>query len=91
MTLLPAIFAGRMASVAPGAGQAFGLWSFVSKFTLAFAAVTLLPLLQASGFTAGAENAPEALVTLTALYALLPCALKLAAIALLWATPITEG
>jgi GPH family glycoside/pentoside/hexuronide:cation symporter len=91
MTLLPAIFAGRMASVAPGAGQAFGLWSFVSKFTLAFAAVTLLPLLQASGFTAGAGNPPEALVTLAALYALLPCALKLAAIALLWATPITEG
>lgn len=91
MTLLPAIFASRMAEIAPGAGRAFGLWSFVSKFTLAFAAVALLPLLQASGFTAGAGNPPEALVMLTALYALLPCALKLAAIALLWATPIMEG
>ncbi len=90
MTLLPAIFACRMATVAPGAGQAFGLWSFVSKFTLAFAAVTLLPLLQASGFAAGEANAPEALFALTALYALLPCALKLAAIALLAATPLKE-
>lgn len=94
MTLLPAIFAGRMARIAPNAGHAFGLWSFVSKFTLAFAAVTLLPLLQMSGFASGAENAPEnapeALRTLTILYALVPCALKLVAIALLAATPVKE-
>ncbi|MBN2905311.1 MAG: MFS transporter [Rhodobacteraceae bacterium] len=90
MTLLPAIFAGRMAHVAPNAGQAFGLWSFVSKFTLAFAAVTLLPLLQRSGFTAGGDNPQAALVMLSVLYALVPCALKLMAIALLAATPLTR-
>ena len=90
MTLLPAIFARRMAHVAPDAGQAFGLWSFVSKFTLAFAAVTLLPLLDAAGFEAGGANSVTALTTLTLLYALLPCALKLIAIALLVATPIKE-
>ncbi|TCO69610.1 MFS transporter [Rhodovulum euryhalinum] len=90
MTLLPAIFAGRMAHVAPNAGQAFGLWSFVSKFTLAFAAVTLLPLLDRAGFTAGADNPPEALAMLGVLYALVPCALKLIAIALLAATPLTR-
>jgi len=88
MTLLPAIFAGRMAHVAPNAGQAFGLWSFVSKFTLAFAAVTLLPLLQRAGFAAGGENSETALVTLSVLYALIPCALKLVAVALLVATPL---
>ncbi len=91
MTLLPAIFAGRMARIAPNAGQAFGLWSFVSKFTLAFAAVTLLPLLQASGFSAGTDNPREALIALTVLYALVPCALKLIAIALLAATPLKEN
>ncbi|MEM9344717.1 MAG: MFS transporter [Pseudomonadota bacterium] len=91
MTLLPAIFARRMARVAPDAGQAFGLWSFVSKLTLAFAAVTLLPLLEASGFSSGAEtNPPAALTMLTILYALVPCALKLIAIALLAATPLKE-
>jgi len=90
MTLLPAIFAARMARVAPNAGQAFGLWSFVSKFTLAFAAVTLLPLLEASGFAPGSGNGPDALRMLTVLYALVPCALKLAAIALLAATPVKE-
>jgi GPH family glycoside/pentoside/hexuronide:cation symporter len=91
MTLLPAIFAGRLAEVAPGAGQGFGLWSFVSKFTLAFAAAVLLPALEASGFSAGPGNPPEALAMLTILYALVPCALKLVAIALLAATPLKEA
>ncbi|MEO0693811.1 MAG: MFS transporter, partial [Pseudomonadota bacterium] len=91
LTLLPAIFARRMARIAPDAGQAFGLWSFVSKFTLAFAAVTLLPLLDLAGFQAGATNPAEALTMLTILYALVPCALKLIAIALLAATPLKES
>lgn len=90
MTLLPAIFAQRMAIVAPNAGQAFGLWSFVSKFTLAFAAVTLLPLLDAAGFEAGAGNTDTALLTLTILYAAVPCFLKILAIGLLAATPLSE-
>ena len=90
MTLLPAIFAGRMARIAPAAGRAFGLWSFVSKFTLAFAAVTLLPLLELSGFRAGQDNSAASLAMLSFLYALLPCALKAAAITLLIATPIEE-
>ena len=91
MTLLPAMFARRMATVAPAAGQAFGLWSFVTKFSLALAAVSLLPLLEGSGFAAGADNSPDALWTLTVLYALLPCVLKLLALALLWATPKMDG
>jgi GPH family glycoside/pentoside/hexuronide:cation symporter len=91
MTLLPAIFATRMAVIAPNAGQAFGLWSFVSKFTLAFAAVTLFPLLDASGFVAGGANPAAALAMLTILYAAVPCALKLVAIALLATTPLKES
>lgn len=84
MTLLPALFSRRLARIAPDAGQAFGLWAFVTKFTLAFAAVTLLPVLEAAGFRSGATDLPdEALRTLTLLYAALPCALKLIAVALL--------
>lgn len=90
MTLLPALFAMRMEKVSPGASEAFGLWSFVSKFTLALAAVTLLPTLDAAGFQAGQENSEEALRLLSLLYGLVPCALKLVAIALLVATPIDE-
>ena len=83
MTLLPALFARRMARVAPDASEAFGLWSFVSKFTLALAAVTLLPLLEGAGFQAGTDNSADALWRLSLLYGALPCALKLLAIALL--------
>ncbi|MFK7940490.1 MAG: MFS transporter [Roseovarius sp.] len=90
MTLLPALFAMRMEKISPGASEAFGLWSFVSKFTLALAAVTVLPSLDAAGFQAGQENSEEALRLLSLLYGLVPCALKLVAIALLLATPIDE-
>lgn len=91
MTLLPAMFAKRAAQISPEAAQGFGLWSFASKFSLAFAAAILLPILEASGFQSGADNASEqALLTLTALYAVVPCALKLIAIALLVTTDLGE-
>jgi GPH family glycoside/pentoside/hexuronide:cation symporter len=80
-----------MADIAPNAGTGFGLWSLVQKLTLAFAAVLLLPILEASGFISGAtDNSADALRTLTYLYALVPCLLKLIAIALLLATPMKE-
>ena len=89
LTLLPALFARRMSEIAPEAAEGFGLWSFVSKFSLAFAAVVLLPLLDAAGFQAGATTQPEeALTTLTLSYAVLPSGLKIAALLLLLATPI---
>lgn len=91
LTLLPAMFARRMAAIAPNAGQGFGLWSLVSKFTLALAAAVLLPLLEWTGFQAGAAAQPEAaLAMLTVLYALVPSLLKLVAIALLAATQLEE-
>lgn len=87
MTLLPAIFASRLEEISPEGAEGFGLWSFVSKFTLAFAAITLLPVLEWQGFQAGAEAMPrEALTTLTFMYAVLPCGLKLIAMALLAST-----
>lgn len=91
LTLLPAIFATRMARIAPSAAEGFGLWNFVSKFTLAFAAVTLLPTLQYAGFDSTATtNPPAALTLLSLLYAAVPCALKLIAIALLATTELKE-
>ncbi|QMU59271.1 MAG: sugar:cation symporter [Boseongicola sp.] len=89
MTLLPAIFARRLATIAPAAAEGFGLWSFVTKFTLAFAAITLLPVLEVAGFPSGTNPAPiSALTTLTLMYAVLPCALKLVALTLLALTPL---
>lgn len=91
LTLLPAMFAKRMAVISPNGGQGFGLWNLVNKFTLAFAAVVLLPLLDRAGFEAGATNLPEqAIFMLTVLYALVPSLLKLVAIGLLIATKLEE-
>ncbi len=91
LTLLPAVFARRMAVVSPSAAQGFGLWSFMSKFTLAFAAVLLLPSLERVGFQSGsADNSETALWLLALLYAGVPCALKCVAIALLAATDLKE-
>jgi GPH family glycoside/pentoside/hexuronide:cation symporter len=84
LTLLPAMFATRLAEIAPNAAEGFGLWSFVSKFTLALAAVTLLPMLQSAGLqTSGQTNAAVALDLLVLLYAGVPCLLKVFAIFML--------
>lgn len=93
MTLLPAIFARRLAALNTQGGEAvaFGLWSFVSKLSLAIAAGSLLPILDAAGFRSGQVNTPAALQTLSVLYALVPCALKLVAMAVLARTPVPES
>jgi len=90
LTLLPALFAARMSKIAPSAAEGFGLWSFVSKFTLALAAAILLPVLQGAGYVSGAQaQSPDAAIDLLrVLYAGVPCLLKLAAIYLLWRTKL---
>ncbi|MEM8729914.1 MAG: MFS transporter [Pseudomonadota bacterium] len=90
LTLLPALFARRMARVAPAAAAGFGLWTFVSKFALSLAALILLPALQWAGFTPGEANSEQSLTILALLYAGLPCLLKAAAIALLAALTLED-
>lgn len=82
MVLLPALFSRRMADIGSEAAG-FGMWSFVSKLSLALAAATLLPALQWAGFTPNAANSEAALWALSLAYAGLPCALKLIALAML--------
>jgi GPH family glycoside/pentoside/hexuronide:cation symporter len=91
MVLLPAIFARHLSDRAGGEALAFGLWNFAAKLTLALAAVTLLPLLEAAGFAPGGANPAAVLLLLSLLYAALPCALKLIAIALLLSTPVPKA
>ncbi len=64
-------------------GAFFGWWTAASKLNLALAAGLALPLLQALGYQEGARD-EQALRALSAVYALLPCLLKLAALLLLW-------
>ncbi|MCC5970443.1 MAG: MFS transporter [Pararhodobacter sp.] len=89
LTLLSALFARRMAQVLPDAATGFALWAFVSKATLALAAITVLPFLQWQGFT-GPDSPRNALVSLGLIYALLPCLLKILALATLAYTPLEK-
>ena len=82
LTLLSALFARRMSRILPEGAAGFALWAFVSKATLAVAAIAVLPFLQWQGFT-GPDSPESALLALGLSYALIPCVLKLIAIALL--------
>jgi GPH family glycoside/pentoside/hexuronide:cation symporter len=90
MVLMPAIFARRLEFRPGGEALAFGLWSFASKASAAFAAALLLPVLDRGGFVSGADNTAQAISLLTLLYAGLPCVLKLIAIAMLATIRIEE-
>ena len=89
LTLLPALFAEASAKISTEAAEGFGLWSFASKFSLAFAAVLFLPLLERAGFNPGTGDiTATALSTLTLFYAIIPLGLKLIALALLAMTSL---
>lgn len=87
MVILPVLFSSALARAGIQAGQAFGLWSFAAKLALAAAALILLPALELSGFTPGEQNSAAALEALTLAYAVLPCLIKLLAIALVVRLP----
>ena len=81
LTLPSALLAGLIGQLGERGqreGAYFGWWSFAAKLNLALAAGLALPLLAWFGYTPGARE-PEALLTLTIAYCLLPCALKLLA------------
>jgi Na+/melibiose symporter-like transporter len=63
-----------------GEGAYFGLWNLVTKLNLALAAGISLPLLGALGYVPGA---PGGAAALSLAYCLIPCALKLLAVAAL--------
>lgn len=65
-------------------GSYFGLWNFVNKLCLALAGGIALPLLEGLGYSRGVQD-EAALAALAFTYAVVPCVLKLAAAALLWA------
>ena len=84
---IPAAMLTRVVQQAGLAGRAegafFGWWNAISKLNLALAAGLALPLLQGLGYRDGLQT-EAALRALSTVYALLPCGLKLVAMALLW-------
>lgn len=85
--LLPAMFSVALTRAGLKASLAFGIWAFAGKLGLALAAFIVMPLLQWNGFVPGQANSPQALGTLNLAYAVIPCVLKLAALALVIALP----
>ena len=86
LTLPGALLAGVIQRAGHGnhaEGAYFGWWNFATKLNLALAAGVALPALQAFGYAPGSRS-PQALQALTIAYCVLPCALKLAAAALLY-------
>ncbi len=79
---LPPTLVARMvdADAVPQPGAYYGLMSFFAKLALALAAGLALPLLDLGGYAPGGGN----LAALVFAYALLPCLLKLAALAWFW-------
>ena len=82
----PALLAGVIDANAAAdgrtnAGSYFGWWNLLTKLNLALAAGVALPLLALLGYTPGRETG-NATLPLSAVYALLPCGLKLLAAAL---------
>lgn len=88
MTLLPALLSTRLERLGAGSAKVFGIWGFVNKATLAFAAAVALPMLQFYGYEPGAVNSVQALASLSFMYAALPCILKLIAVTALYMTEL---
>lgn len=73
------------------AGLYFGLWGMATKLAFAIALGIAYPLLWLAGFEAGQPNDATALWTLSLLYGLLPVAIKLGVIPLMWDFPLDRA
>ena len=84
LALPPALLADAIekANARKQTGSYFGIWTFATKANLALAAGLALPVVSAFGYRSGEPSSN--VVALTLAYTVLPCALKLAALALLW-------
>jgi glycoside/pentoside/hexuronide:cation symporter, GPH family len=74
-------------------GLYFAAWSLSTKLSLALGVGLVFPILEFAGFNPNVPNSgsPAALLTLAALYAWVPVALKLIAIKLMWNFPIDRA
>ena len=84
LALPPALLADsiEMSNAREQTGGYFGVWTFAMKANLALAAGLALPLVGAFGYRAGEPTSNIAALSMA--YTVLPCLLKLAALALLW-------
>lgn len=92
LALPPALLAGVIGLAGHSdskEGAYFGIWSWITKMNLALAAGLTLPLLDLLGYVPGSGET-QGIWSLTIAYAGLPCLLKLAALLLLWRSPLNR-
>jgi GPH family glycoside/pentoside/hexuronide:cation symporter len=89
--LLPAIFSEELDVAKAELGAGFGWWNFLNKAALALAAGIALPSLALGGYHPGIANSHQALMILSAAYAVLPCGCKVAAAAALYFSPLARN
>ncbi len=82
MTILPAVFAKRLAKTKHDPNTGFGIWNFSNKLALALTAGILLPLMEFAGFETQDMRSSLSREILTISYAIVPCGLKI--FALIW-------
>lgn len=75
MTILPAIFAQRLAKTKHDPNTGFGIWNFSNKLALAFTAGILLPLMEFAGFETQDMRSSLSTEVLTISYAIVPLSL----------------
>ena len=80
MTILPAIFAKRLAKTKHDANAGFGIWNFSNKLALALTAGILLPIMEFAGFETQDMRSSLSREVLTMSYAIVPCGLKILAL-----------
>jgi GPH family glycoside/pentoside/hexuronide:cation symporter len=89
MILLPALLADALRQKDEHGSFSFALWQALSKWSLALAAGLALPLLALGGYQPGGNLVTADNVILLVIgYAVVPCVLKLVALAVLVASPI---
>ena len=86
LTLPPSILADHIHAHRNKAysGTHYALLAFMAKVSLALASAIALPLLDMTGFVPQAVNTADALMMLSAAYAVIPCILKLVSAGLLY-------
>ena len=82
MTILPAVFAKRLAKTRHDANAGFGIWNFSNKLALALTAGILLPIMEFAGFETQDMRSSLSKEVLSMSYAIVPCGLKI--LALIW-------
>lgn len=70
------------------AGLYYALWGMITKLSFALSIGVAYPLLEWVGFDPSGENTAFALFTLAALYGLVPTAVKLGVMAMMWNFPL---